>query len=1355
MDGGANCHVFNDAKHFILLYKKTVKCTLACGEKTNFQGIGIAIAEVDGVFIILAPSYLSTKDDVCTISPGALKRYSKCKKATHEALEYLEIVTNKNQKIRIKADQAAGLDYVKIKIHHFKRPMRTKAERNPHFSVKPKLLLKTSRRVDDQDIAEQPQVHFITRSMANRSKNQTSTESEHHVHTKACNHKHSKTNDEPAESTATDEESVEPKEVDMKISKEQGSKNGARLAYYLHCKFGHQNMDYVQKSVTKGNVKGLPKKIPKLLFDCPICKIASAPRVPRGGLVDHTEMRKGVCIHADFLIFNTVSVRKFVSAFLVKESTTRRCWGFPTRSRRPPIEIMRFVVNHLRRQGYPVNILRVDEDGALCKSSNFMKVCVEELEMVVQGTGGYNSENNGMVESPIKPIKRMIRVSLIGAGMEDTLWCVAFEYAVYLLNHRYNRMIDDLPIVKWYDGNYEFHAKQLYIFGSKVYIITKPQFKKQLQARTEKDPRDYMGLTIDESDLAERPADGYFVGYAHSSIVLAWDPKTNSIRRAHHAYIDEYNVRVTEQEVLSPNSVILQDLPPSVLDEKGVVDPKKIKLASYKLAETKDALNHDESVTITVVLPPKGEKLGISLQSDSTYGFPVMTKIHPMSPLRTQIPMDLQRNCWIIAINSQHRGHIEPITAKFCLEELSKCQDKHDDVMIEISFHRKINPVTTELNRYRSMSDQIGKEQPIVRHIVALPDRPRDEKSIFKAVQGPNKIHWKNGVKHQYNKNDDMMVLSAPIARSKLPKDVKVFPAILACRIKEKGDKLWKFEVRLCLHGGTMLQGRDFDFSYSPTIGYCPLRIVLCWTAIKGRKLSSIDVVNCFQSDSIPLKRRCYMTLPFMYKEWFDEKYPDTNYDEDPKGQYVLQTINNLQGKKDAGRSWYLLLALILNEFGFVMCIAEPALFVYWDGENSAVAVTSTDDILVSHNNSAIFGRLCVHLKAYVEITAQTNMNMLKYLNTRIIQSDLGVSFDQTHHIQTSILDKWFPVGNTEMIKSADTPYRTDSAYERELEMQLPATPTELAKLEIQYGAKYNAIIGQYNHITQVTRFDLGFTVSRLAQHNCAPKKAAFEGCKRLARFLATHLHTPIFYPSISIKMYQKIRYEYEPGKFYEQVFENLLVLFADADHARDIATRKSMGCMYAQLLGVNVDWIIGKHSCVAAHSTDAEIRSYYIAMQRNKYLRVIMDYLRMPMQGPTTIFEDNQAAVDIIQAGQITGRVKHMATYVAMIQQDTKNGYSIPQKIRGDLNPSDNGTKPNPASTFHRHFRQCRGQRYYPPATHEHGKMMQVELVSQRLTDLDTAKPNEMIDYHAMRNKMAVYDTKDANKKKEDEATG
>ena len=96
VDGGANCHVLTEEKWFIILFRKEINCTLACGEKSRFQGIGIAVVEISpGTFITLAPAYLSTKDDVCTISPGALKKYSNCIEAKHEALKYLQITTKK------------------------------------------------------------------------------------------------------------------------------------------------------------------------------------------------------------------------------------------------------------------------------------------------------------------------------------------------------------------------------------------------------------------------------------------------------------------------------------------------------------------------------------------------------------------------------------------------------------------------------------------------------------------------------------------------------------------------------------------------------------------------------------------------------------------------------------------------------------------------------------------------------------------------------------------------------------------------------------------------------------------------------------------------------------------------------------------------------------------------------------------------------------------------------------------------------------------------------------------------------------------------------------------------------------
>jgi len=191
--------------------------------------------------------------------------------------------------------------------------------------------------------------------------------------------------------------------------------------------------------------------------------------------------------------------------------------------------------------------------------------------------------------------------------------------------------------------------------------------------------------------------------------------------------------------------------------------------------------------------------------------------------------------------------------------------------------------------------------------------------------------------------------------------------------------------------------------------------------------------------------------------------YPDVKLKQSASGKYVLQTINGMQGRKDAGRSWYLLLRDIFHDFALYECPAEPALFSYYDGQESLVISTSTDDFLGATTSRALAQRFETHLRRFVEITVQKG-SALKYLNVRIIQSELGISYDQTHHIRTSVLDVWFPPTTTERIKGADTPYRTDSQYEKELSEQLPASQKELMTLEKEYGGKYNALIGQFLH---------------------------------------------------------------------------------------------------------------------------------------------------------------------------------------------------------------------------------------------------------------------------------------------------
>ncbi len=53
-------------------------------------------------------------------------------------------------------------------------------------------------------------------------------------------------------------------------------------------------------------------------------------------------------------------------------------------------------------------------------------------------------------------------------------------------------------------------------------------------------------------------------------------------------------------------------------------------------------------------------------------------------------------------------------------------------------------------------------------------------------------------------------------------------------------------------------------------------------------KISGIDMVNYFQSDSIDIKRHLFIKLPHLYKEWFDNTCPEYKYDLDPADDYVL-----------------------------------------------------------------------------------------------------------------------------------------------------------------------------------------------------------------------------------------------------------------------------------------------------------------------------------------------------------------------------------------------------------------------------------------------------------------------------------
>ena len=83
--------------------------------------------------------------------------------------------------------------------------------------------------------------------------------------------------------------------------------------------------------------------------------------------------------------------------------------------------------------------------------------------------------------------------------------------------------------------------------------------------------------------------------------------------------------------------------------------------------------------------------------------------------------------------------------------------------------------------------------------------------------------------------------------------------------------------------------------------------------------------------------------------------------------------------------------------------------------------------------------------------------SVLKYLNLQIFQSPLGFSVDRTDHI-IELVNEWLP---TEKFIKVDTPFSTDSVYEKGLMAALPLKGHALDKAEMEYHGKFGHGIGR------------------------------------------------------------------------------------------------------------------------------------------------------------------------------------------------------------------------------------------------------------------------------------------------------
>lgn len=215
--------------------------------------------------------------------------------------------------------------------------------------------------------------------------------------------------------------------------------------------------------------------------------------------------------------------------------------------------------------------------------------------------------------------------------------------------------------------------------------------------------------------------------------------------------------------------------------------------------------------------------------------------------------------------------------------------------------------------------------------------------------------------------------------------------------------------------------------------------------------------------------------IPPYYLQWFRETYP--NHVLPPaKTIYVLQSIHAVQGTKPAGKQWSDQITSLFRAMGMKKNATDNAVWVSKRGKDTIILLSETDDFMLLVSRKQLYLDIKARIEKSYDITMQEGP-ILQYLNLQIIQSDAGISIDQTQHI-LKMLEPHYPKGSP--FTKTDIPFRTDRAYEQELSDAVPASSSELQLLEKEYGASYATLYGQLLHVATVTRPQISYALPNI-----------------------------------------------------------------------------------------------------------------------------------------------------------------------------------------------------------------------------------------------------------------------------------
>ena len=526
--------------------------------------------------------------------------------------------------------------------------------------------------------------------------------------------------------------------------------------------------------------------------------------------------------------------------------------------------------------------------------------------------------------------------------------------------------------------------------------------------------------------------------------------------------------------------------------------------------------------------------------------------------------------------------------------------------------------------------DELSKPYPLPtfgrKALIAATPIYSEPKTYREAINGPESRQWKAAMDEEYAslRENETWTLE------KLPHNREALGGRWVYKRKlDAVGQISRYKARYVVRGFEQIYGIDYDLTFAPVVKSTSYRLLFALAAQQDFELEQMDIKTAFLYGK--LNESIYMEQPKGYEDGSDS---------------VCALKRALYGLKQSPRVWYQTLSHFLHSLGFEHIDADYSLF-----KNSAgiIIAVYVDDLLIAGPS----------MTAISELKAA--------FTSRFRMSDLGAC--------------QFYLG-MEIVRDRRnrTLWLTQRGYLKQvlekfgcLDLNPTATPMEagldLVKSDQSHEApkssiiKFQSAVGSLLYASTITRADLAFAVNRLGQFASNPNQTHEQALKRIFRYINGTLAFGLRYTSSSTS--------------------TGLLGYSDADWAGCKITRRSTGGYCFFWRASLISWSTKRQATVALSSCEAEYMALTQATKESIWLRSLLTSFGLTCEGPITIKEDNNSAIDLARDPTFHARVKHIDIQHHFVREKVESNEIEVEHIPSRDMIADCLTKPLPRPLF------------------------------------------------------------------------